>query len=57
MQHVMINFLFIMLVTDEICGSSQEWRDTGIVQGQQTKLEITVVSEAQVPRFITLIFV
>ena len=27
-------------------GSSQEWRDTGIVQGQQTKLEITVVNEA-----------
>ena len=38
-------------------GSSQEWRDTGIVQSQQPKLEIMVISEAQPLRFITLIFV
>jgi len=38
-------------------GSSQEWRDTGIVQGQQTKLEVAVVGEAQASRFITLILV
>jgi len=33
-------------------GSSQECRDTNVVQGQQAELEVMVVCEPQAPRFI-----